>query len=119
MPPRHRLPILFLFCSPLRLTLADSSLQCDSSENDQCAQQQQPVCRLYLARSSVPNSGLGLFSGVPHEVGSSIAPPEIAHQLLSGFDGKLHVGSEYGESQLSGSIHGLRMCREDLSRQHM
>ena len=98
MPPRHRLPILFLFCSPLRLTLADSSLQCDSSENDQCAQQQQPVCRLYLARSSVPNSGLGLFSGVPHEVGSSIAPPEIAHQLLSDFDGELHVGSEYGES---------------------
>lgn len=43
-------------------------------------------CGLYLAQSTIPHSGLGIFSGVAHPIGSSVAPPEIALQLLYGFD---------------------------------
>jgi hypothetical protein len=52
------------------------------------ATEEYSTCGLYLARSTIPNSGLGVYSGVSHEVGSIIAPPEIAHQILCEFDDK-------------------------------
>lgn len=45
------------------------------------------VCGLYLAKSTVPNAGLGVFSGVHHDIGDVINPPEIAHHILLQFDG--------------------------------
>jgi hypothetical protein len=52
------------------------------------ATEEYTTCGLYLARSTIPNSGLGVYSGVSPEVGSIIAPPEIAHQILCEFDDK-------------------------------
>lgn len=43
-------------------------------------------CGLYLAKSSIPNSGLGVYTGISHDVGSIIAPEEIAHQILYEMD---------------------------------
>ncbi|KAL3805486.1 hypothetical protein ACHAWO_002996 [Cyclotella atomus] len=46
------------------------------------------TCGLYLAQSTIPHSGLGVFTGIPHSPGSSIAPPEISHQLFMQFNGE-------------------------------
>ncbi|KAL7502532.1 hypothetical protein ACHAWX_000507 [Stephanocyclus meneghinianus] len=59
-------------------------------------------CGLYLARSTIPHSGLGVFTGIPHDVGSSVAPPEIAHQIILRFadvDGR-HASGGYLHSLL-------------------
>ena len=82
---------------------AEPSAQCNDNDNGQCdnTSESPSVCGLYLARSSIPNSGLGVFTGIPHEIGAVIAPPEIAHQLLVGFDDadpQLHASSEYHNS---------------------
>ena len=98
------LPLLLcLLCALTQSTRAEPPAQCNDNENGQCdnSAESSYVCGLYLAQSSIPNSGLGIFTGVPHEVGAVIAPPEIAHQLLVGFDGsepQLHASSEYDES---------------------
>lgn len=95
--------LLCLLCAATQSTMTEPSPQCNDSENGQCdnTAESPDVCGLYLAQSSIPNSGLGLFTGVPHEVGAVIAPPEIAHQLLIGFDGadpQLHASSGYDSS---------------------
>ena len=96
--------ILCLLCAGIQSTMAEEpSAQCNDNGNGQCdsTSESPSVCGLYLARSSIPNSGLGVFTGVPHDVGAIIAPPEIAHQLLVGFDDadpQLHASSEYHNS---------------------
>ena len=57
------------------------------------------ACGLYLARSTIPNSGLGIFTGIPHDTGNPVAPPEIAHQILFEFDdvSKTAGFAEYAE----------------------
>jgi hypothetical protein len=54
----------------------------DYYDDDEPTQPALSACGLYLAQSTIPNSGLGVFAGVSHDVGSIIAPPEIAHQIL-------------------------------------
>jgi SET domain len=60
---------------------------CDCSDETTRTDEDEFVCGLYLARSMIPNSGLGMFSGVNHNVGDVVAPPEIAHQILLEFSG--------------------------------
>jgi len=107
----HVSSFFVILCVVPHLARAEPSSQCASGENGQCApprdgndgtaEESSFVCRLYLAQSSIPNSGLGLFTGVPHNVGASVAPPEIAHQLLASFDGaepQLQASSGYRDS---------------------
>mmetsp|Transcript_26489 Transcript_26489/g.40975 ORF Transcript_26489/g.40975 Transcript_26489/m.40975 type:complete len:651 (-) Transcript_26489:54-2006(-) len=41
-------------------------------------------CTLYLAESTIPSAGIGLFAGIDRPAGSIVSPPEIAHQILDG-----------------------------------
>lgn len=36
-----------------------------------------PECRLYLAESTIPNAGLGIFTGIPLQANQTIAEPDI------------------------------------------
>jgi hypothetical protein len=36
-----------------------------------------PECRLYLAQSTIPNAGLGIFTGIPLQPNQSIAEPDL------------------------------------------
>lgn len=54
-------------------------------EEEQCTKETkaQRQCGLYLARSTIPNAGLGVFTGIAHEFGETVAPPEIAHNIIT------------------------------------
>lgn len=65
-------------CSSRQECIGDANQETDSNEF---------ICGLYLAKSTIPNAGLGVFTGISHQVGSSVAAPEIAHQLLVEFYG--------------------------------
>ncbi len=41
-----------------------------------------PRCRLYIAKSTIPNTNLGLFTSAPLRRGQPIAPPDIIIQLI-------------------------------------
>ena len=41
-----------------------------------------PNCRLYLAESTIPNAGLGIYTGVDLPANASIAEPDIIVPLL-------------------------------------
>eukprot|EP00804_Cyclotella_cryptica_P004781 CCRYP_004881-RA/>CCRYP_004881-RA protein AED:0.03 eAED:0.03 QI:0/-1/0/1/-1/1/1/0/656 len=76
-----------------------------SSTDDECSTSTSAGnarrCGLYLARSTIPHSGLGVFTGIPHDVGSSLAPPEIAHQIIVHFqndDEGHHAPGAYWQS---------------------
>ncbi|KAL3815562.1 hypothetical protein ACHAXA_001966 [Cyclostephanos tholiformis] len=49
-----------------------------------------PKCRLYLAESTIPNAGLGIFTGINLHDGDRIAEPDIVVPL---HDLDAHVGS--------------------------
>ena len=36
-----------------------------------------PNCRLFLAESTIPNAGLGIFTGIDLQEGDSVAEPDI------------------------------------------
>jgi hypothetical protein len=65
------------------ITIDPSNCTAESSKKEP-----QRTCGLYLAKSTIPNAGLGFFSGVYHDVGDVLGPAEIAHQLLLRFDGR-------------------------------
>jgi hypothetical protein len=68
-----------------------------SSDGGTCHATPSFSCGLYLAKSSIPNSGLGLFAGKSHEYGSVLNPPEIVHQLI--LKGRsMHANPDYYDS---------------------
>lgn len=52
-----------------------------SSDNAVSAEEkvvvEHPECRLYLAQSSIPNAGLGIFTGIPLQPNQTIAEPDV------------------------------------------
>ncbi len=47
-----------------------------------------PRCRLYLAKSTIPGTNLGLFTSTPLRRGQPIAPPDIIIQLIDYYNSK-------------------------------
>mmetsp|Transcript_30698 Transcript_30698/g.61309 ORF Transcript_30698/g.61309 Transcript_30698/m.61309 type:complete len:622 (+) Transcript_30698:97-1962(+) len=48
---------------------------------DTTSQVEHPQCRLFLAESTIPNAGLGIFTGIDLEAGDAVAEPDIVVPL--------------------------------------
>ncbi|CAJ1928296.1 unnamed protein product [Cylindrotheca closterium] len=51
-------------------------------QDDDNSSNQEPVCGMYIANSTIPKSGLGLFTGFPLEVGDEVGDGDVAIMLL-------------------------------------
>lgn len=89
--------ICYVFCGILFLSATKSQ---ELNDDDTCANPLTnstivsfkhifPGCQLYLAKSTIPNAGLGLFSSVSITGGHSVSEPDIIIQLIDA----LNMGS--------------------------
>lgn len=60
-------------------------------------------CAMYLAESSIPNAGFGMFTGIDRDKGSFMAGPDIVHQLV---DNSLQHGSYMNDLHWSSDVSG-------------
>jgi hypothetical protein len=60
-------------------------------------------CTMYLAESSIPNAGFGMFTGIDRDKGSAMAGPDIVHHLV---DHSLPSGSYMSDLHWSSSVSG-------------
>lgn len=66
-------PLVRLACLILCLTSNTYNVAVSASQTVE----QHPECRLYLAESTIPNAGLGIFTGIPLEPNQPIAEPDL------------------------------------------
>ncbi|KAG7346430.1 SET methyltransferase domain containing protein [Nitzschia inconspicua] len=90
----HQCPLLVWVCAVQQAFIwihpvFAQEKQCTAKDPRSCmaTKDEEFVCGLYIAKSTIPNAGLGIFTGVDHDIGDVVAPLEIAHQILLGFDG--------------------------------
>ena len=64
------------------------------------------TCKLYMAESSIPNSGLGMYTTVPIDVGDQVFHPEI---IVSYFDHALHAERRFMYQNMKSSEEWQRV----------
>jgi hypothetical protein len=85
----------------------DDKLETDatmSHEKDSLARQHaRHKCGMYMAESSIPNAGFGMYTGIDREQDSVMSGPDIVHQLI---DGRLSPGTYIVDLPWSSSVTG-------------
>ncbi|KAL7526358.1 hypothetical protein ACHAXR_004417, partial [Thalassiosira sp. AJA248-18] len=71
--------ILFQCCSITAITAFVASS--DDATDTSTVVAEHPNCRLFLAESTIPNAGLGIYSGVDLQPGEAVAEPDIVIPL--------------------------------------
>jgi hypothetical protein len=67
------------------------------------------ICRWYIAESAMPNSGLGVYTGIGLHKGEDIGYPDICLYVNDGNFGNTQLSSHtWGASNYFGSIEGSR-----------
>lgn len=74
-------------------------------------------CDLYMAESTIPNAGLGIFSAVERKPGDSVGHGDICIPILDLNNYHGHVWNPFNDYVWAGEVMGMKLEIESMDKE--